>query len=708
MIDFSTRLTKHCFDLGDMTAVFAVFDGITQLILLPEGMSGNLNDEKICGVSPKGCIIGYEPLIHLALSGDGYTCDYTSGTSQRNSDTALSLRLVDIHCESDGKKHTVVSKFENGKGLTAINFIEYIEGTYFLTTYNKLENTGEEVVVEALPSFNVSGISPFNRYNDASQMVLHKMISNWSGEGKLYSVTLDKLALETSWSGLGVREEKWSQIGSMPACKQLPFVAIEDKDSGLCWAATMEAPCSWVMETVFRNGNVSIGGGQGDFLTAHWRKKLGFNQSFTTRKAFLTVVKGGLEKACDRLVRRFDSDGKIKEKERALPIIYNEWCSSWGKPRYDELSEILPLTKELGCKYFVVDDGWFYSEKKLLGDWEVSKAAFPSGLKIFADKVRALNMEFGIWFEFERVTVGSKLYSEHPEWLLTYDGKIIVHQDKAFLDFRKKQVREYLRNKVIKQLIDNGITYLKVDYNDNIGLGVDGADSYGEGLRQHIDAVIDFYREIKSTISDLVLEVCASGGMRHEPLFIDIADMVSFSDAHECPSGVNVAFNLHRFIPPRKLQIWAVIRQEQSLQDVNFTCAKAMLGRFCLSGKLALLSEEIKSAIKEATDYYSTINNIVFSGVTTVIQDDVKSYFDTEGSVYLIRESLDGQYKLIYAFAMNEPNSVFRIDTGDYVFDSAFNKPVDFVVENGRSTFTGGDCRQWGCVIKLRKKSKCS
>ena len=702
MIDFSTRLTKKTFEFGDMVGVFASFDGVTQFILLPKGTENNINDEKICGISPKGCVISLEPMVHIALSGDGYSCDYTPGNTQRNSDTALALRLANQETIDDGNKLKLITTFEDGKGLVVRNILEYISKTSFLTTYNQVINNGEEVTIESLPSFNISGISPFERYNDTKNIVLHKMISNWSGEGKLYSVSAEKLALETSWSGLGVREVKWSQTGSMPARKQLPFVAIEDKHFGLCWAATMQAPCSWIIETVFRNGNISIGGGQGDFLTGHWRKKLRTGDTFTTRKAYITVTKGNLEVACNRLVSRCDFLETVKEKETSLPVIYNEWCSSWGKPRHDELVEVLPQAKALGCKYFVVDDGWFYDKQKYLGDWEVSDVAFPYGLKKFGEKVKENQMEFGIWFEFERVTVGSKIYDEHPEWLLTYDGKIIVHQNKAFLDFRKPEVISYLRNKVIKQLKENDIKYLKIDYNDNIGLGVDGAESYGEGLRQHVNAVIEFIEELKVAIPDLVLEICASGGMRHEPKFISLADMVSFSDAHECSSGVNIAFNLHRYILPRKLQIWAVIRQEYTVEDVNFTCAKAMLGRFCLSGKLATLEQEIKKSIKTATDYYATITDIIDKGVTTVIYDQVDSYFVTKGSVYLIRESLNGKEKLLYAFAMDEPNAEFNIEIGDCSLVSAFNKPADLTIKDGKITFTAKQCKQWGCVLRLR------
>lgn len=708
MINYSERITKKFFKFSDMIGVFATVDDTTQFILVPKGTENDLCDEKLCCVSPLGCIIHKEPVLHIAVSGDGYACDYTSGTTQRNSDTAMSLKLVFQNVEELDETIVLTSVFENDKGLSVKNIIEHRKGSGFLSIYNQLQNNGEEILLESLPSFNLSCISPFDRFNDTENIVLHKFISGWSGEGKLYSVSCDKLGLESSWSGLGIREEKWSQTGTMPARNQLPFVAVEDKKNGVCWAAMMEAPASWEIETVLRNGNISIGGGQSDFITGHWRKKIETGEVFTTRKAYVTVINDGLENACDRLVKAYDYFDVIKEQERTLPVLYNEWCSSWGKPRHDELLDVLPFAKEVGCKYFVVDDGWFqntYGEtKKVLGDWYVHEEAFPYGLKAFSKEVQKRDMTFGVWYEFERVSICTDIYKRHPDWVLTYEGKPIIHQGKAFFDFRKKEVVDYLREKVINNLIESEIGYMKVDYNDNIGLGVDGAESYGEGLRAHMEAVIEFFKEIKRAMPNLILEICSSGGMRHEPNFLRLADMVSFSDAHECPSGVSIACNLHRYIPPRKLQIWAVIREEYTVQDVCFTCAKAMLGRFCYSGKLATKSFEVLSVMKNATSYYESITDIIANGKTTVIYDDVKSYLHTKGIVYLIRESLDGKEKLLYAFAIAKPCSKFCIEIGEFTIKSAFNAPVDLKMQEGKVCFTSDNCTQWGCVLRLQKK----
>lgn len=694
-----------------MVGVYATVNGVTQFLLLPAGAEKELNEEKIKGISPLGVLINEEPLMHVALSGDGFARDFTAGATLRNSSTAYALRLRDQTLEEEDGAVTLVSRFENGKGLIAWQYVSIARGEGAVTVWNELFNEGEEVTVEALPSFNISGISPFGRFHNPQDIVLHKLLSHWSGEGRLLSVTTDKLALEPSWSGLGIRTEKWIQTGTMPARGQLPFVAVEDKAHGVCWAAVMEAPASWVIETVFRNGNISVGGGRGDFLTAHWRKKLRRGEALRSDKAFLTVVRGSLNEACDRLVRVYDRLDKIKPAEEELPVLYNEYCYSWCKPTAEKLRNIIPVAERLGCKYFVVDDGWFKKDygrgARELGDWAADTDAFPGGIGSFSEEVRGHGMALGLWYEFESVTDGSDVFREHPELLLTYDGKPILHGERAFFDFRKEETRKYLREKVIRNLAENKVGYMKVDYNENIGLGADGAESYGEGLRGHIEGVLSFFEEIKRELPDLVLEICSSGGMRHEPKFLQLADMVSFSDAHENPSGVNVACNLHRYIPPRKLQIWATIRDDYGLEDVRFTAAKAMLGRYCLSGNLATKSEEVLRELEKSVAFYRSITHIIARGRTLYIDDgEIKSYLTPKGRTVLVRESLDGREKLLYAYAVDAPEKSFRVKIGNYRVKGGYNLPDGLRIDGGEITFAAKDCRMWGCVVHLVQEEK--
>ncbi len=702
-------IDKKFYNLGDIAVCFITVDGVTETVFVPADMTDRLNDEKLAGISPLGWMISPETQVHIALSGDGISNDFSPGNTLRNSDTAFSLKFKGAKYEEQSEKQILIAAFENDKGLVARQ-VYSCTGAGYLETYTELENRGDNVIVEALPSFNMARISPFERFDDPNDIVIHRLLSNWSGEGKLYSVSAADIAFEASWSGLGVRTMRISQTGTMPARGYLPFISVEDKKNGVCWAAKTEAPASWTIEAVFRNNAISVGGGRGDFLSAHWRKTLKTGETEKTNKAYLTVTKGSLENAAARLARHFDDTDEIKDVERDLPVLYNEYCYTWGKPEAKTLEKMLPEIAALGCKYFVIDDGWFYNvyndKRYVIGDWNVNKEYYPEGLKAFADKVRSYGMIPGVWYEFEGVSEHSDVYRDHPDWLLTRDGKIINNGGRAFLDFRKEEVLNYLREKVIKNLVNCGIGYMKVDYNSNAGFGADGAESYGEAIRQHIDAVLAFFEEIKRSVPSLVLEICSSGGMRHEPRFLSLGDMCSFSDAHENAGGVPVAMNLHRFIPPRKLQIWATIRDDYNADDVKFTVAKAMLGRICFSGNLGNKPQEIIDILKESVSFYEKLKPTIANGDTITIENGgISTYLFTKGSPYLVRRSADGKKKIVYAFAIDSENHDFSIDCGDYSVLDTFNAPENTHIADGKLLFTSGKEKNFGCVILLQKNN---
>ena len=135
-------------------------------------------------------------------------------------------------------------------------------------------------------------------------------------------------------------------------------------------------------------------------------------------------------------------------------------------------------------------------------------------------------------------------------------------------------VNQYLTEHVIEFLKKYGFEYMKMDYNDTVGMGCDGYESIGEGLRQNMAAAREFVEKVKKEIPGIVLENCASGGHRLEPGYMALTSMASFSDAHECVEIPVIAANLHRVILPRQSQIWAVIRKNRFTEkDFIFSCS---------------------------------------------------------------------------------------------------------------------------------------
>ena len=66
--------------------------------------------------------------------------------------------------------------------------------------------------------------------------------------------------------------------------------------------------------------------------------------------------------------------------------------------------------KAVGVELFVLDDGWFgerNSDTAGLGDYTVNRKKLPGGIEGLAQKITAMGLRFGLWFEPEAVNPDS-------------------------------------------------------------------------------------------------------------------------------------------------------------------------------------------------------------------------------------------------------------------------------------------------------------
>lgn len=345
---------------------------------------------------------------------------------------------------------------------------------------SRYTNNGESTVtLDMLSSFAVK-----NLHGD----VIHRASSFWSAEGRLISRRLVDMNMEQAWCPASVRFEKFGQLGSMPVRKWFPFLVLEDSAAHSFIGVQLYCGSSWQMEIFRREESLSLCGGLADYDFGHWCKTLAPGEVFTTPKAVIAEGRS-LEEVCSKLVKA--QQPRIAEPDRDMPVIFNEYCTTWGNPTEENLEKIAKRLEGSGVKYLVIDSGWYKEEGKdwsgTIGDWNISRAVFPNGLKKAADRIRSHGLIPGLWFEMENTGWEAKAYHEEQHLLKRF-GVPITSGGRRFWDMRDPWVTEYLTDKVIGTLRDNGIGYLKVDYNESIGMGCDGAESLGEGLRQAVAA----------------------------------------------------------------------------------------------------------------------------------------------------------------------------------------------------------------------------
>lgn len=509
-------------------------------------------------------------------------------------------------------------------------------------------------MLEAISSFSISGITPYADDSARNRLLMHRSRSRWSAEGRHEIRTIEDLMLEPSWANFGVRCEKFGAIGSMPVRGFFPFVAIEDKESGVIWAAQNACSSSWQIEAIRSDDNLILTGGLADYEFGHFRKSLKCGKSFITPESYITVAKADFDAVCDRLLDA--QRARLLETQRmtALPALFNEYCTTWGEPSEEKVKEMLSVINGKDFEYFVIDAGWYADSVKgwqdNMGDWNVAKDLFPNGLKPVVEAINAAGMKAGIWFELEVVGKDADVVDDTAH-LLTRDGKVIISGTRRFWDMRNEWVDTYLTGKVIDFLNDNGFKYIKIDYNDTIGIGCDGAESYGEGLRQCVEATKRFYRKIRDNVPGIAIEVCSSGGHRLEPGFMELADYLSFSDAHEEKEIPVIALDLQRLILTQKSQIWAVLRKTDSLKRIAYSVCAGMHGVLCISGDVFDLSAEQWALAREGVSFYKKVSGVIANGFTKRFGPVQNSNRELKDYQVAVRYGNDGDaLVLVHAF----------------------------------------------------------
>lgn len=602
----------------------------------------------------------------IKLKGDEYTGFYSCGLTMLGSSTMG--RFSNVQATDDSN----IYRSEDGLELSVVHMPSAAsDATEILTTFTN--NSDKPVILELLTSFVVPGIKADKIY---------RILSFWSAEGKVKVDSVKDLNLEMSWNKMAFRVEKFGTVGSMPVRKYFPFIALEDSSTGTFTAVMLYSPSSWQIEVICRHDEtLTIAGGIADRDFGHWTKKMQPGETINAPRAVLATG-NSLEDVCDKLVRAQRPD--ISPVDNKMGITFNEYCATWGNPNKDTIKQVCDKIAGKGIQYLVMDSGWYGCDDgywwDYLGNWNINKNRFPEGLAPITEYIRSKGMIPGIWFEFESVAHGSELYDK-DEYLVQKDGVPLTIGGRRFLDLEKKCVQDFLQNNVIDLLKSANYGYLKVDYNDTMGIGCDGPDGMGENLRKKILATQKFFKKLREEIPELVIENCSSGGHRLEPSMMELSSMASFSDAHEISSIPLIAANLQRVVRPDQNQIWAVMRKEDTDSRIYYSLCATMLGRMGHSGDIYDLTDHQWELIDEGMAFYNSVSDIIRDGHTTHIITDADSYNEPEGGQLVIRENGTKTLVVYHRFANSKSLEEFILDKNLITI-----KLNDIITQYGRSS----------------------
>nr|MCR5271473.1 alpha-galactosidase [Lachnospiraceae bacterium] len=356
-----------------------------------------------------------------------------------------------------------------------------------------------------------------------------------------------------------------------------------------------------------------------------FRWQLAPGESFQTPEAvFVYSDKGlnGMSNDFHTLYGRRLARGYWRDKAR--PILINNWEATYFDFTEDRLVEIAKKAKECGVELFVLDDGWFgkrTSDRAGLGDWFANTDRLKNGIKGIADRIEEMDMKFGLWFEPEMVNKDSDLYRAHPDWILKAPG---MHESQGrnqyVLDFSRKEVVDKIYEMMHAILSGAKVSYVKWDMNRSITECYSAgypASRQGEIFHRYILGVYDLYERLTSAFPHVLFESCASGGARFDAGLLYYAPQGWTSDDTDAVERMNIQYGTSLCYPVSSMGSHVSVTPNHQLYrntPLHTRANVAYFGTFGYELDLNKLNDEEIEEVKEQIKFMKKYRELIQFG----------------------------------------------------------------------------------------------
>lgn len=421
--------------------------------------------------------------------------------------------------------------------------------------------------------------------------------------------------------------------------------------------------------------------------------KLNSGDSFQTPEVIFSYTDNGFNALSQQLGAFYAQhliNPHFAHQER--PILINNWEATFMDFTEDKLMPIVERAKELGIEMFVLDDGWFGhrdDDHSSLGDWFVDEKKFNHGIAGFAKRVHDLDMKFGLWFEPEMISIDSKLYQTHPEWMIKTPGRGQTPGRHQFvLDMSRQEVVDYLFGLMSHIIQDAKLDYIKWDMNRNITemYGADlPADQQLEFSHRYILGVYDLYDRLTKAFPDVLFESCASGGGRFDLGMMYYAPQAWCSDDTDAVERIKIQDGTSYGYTP---SMWgahvSAVPNDQvgRLTSIDMRAKVAYFGAFGYELDVTELSDEEQATIKQQVAFYKQYRKLFQFGTfyrleTPDTSDNVYGWetvsHDKQTAIGMRYQILNGANPayIRYYFKGLDPERRYTVNDGSEVFSGA-------------------------------------
>ena len=325
----------------------------------------------------------------------------------------------------------------------------------------------------------------------------------------------------------------------------------------------------------------------------------------------------GLSRVWHRYERRLAGD----RLHRPRKVLYNSWEATGFDVDAAGQLELAKVAADIGAELFVVDDGWFTGradDTGGLGDWHPDPAAFPHGFDRFVEDVRGLGLDFGLWVEPEAVSPGSRLHTEHPDWVYRVEGRPArLVRNQLLLDLGRPDVQDFVIGTLDRLLGTYAVDYLKWDMNrppterGRPGAGAVDLDA------EHVAGYLRVLDHLRTAHPHVTVEGCAGGGGRVDHLTLARTDVVWPSDNTAPLDRLSIQYGFLHAHAPHVMSSWVTDAPgvfDPRPRSLAFRFVNAMCGVLGIGADLRAWSPEERAEATRWIARYKEVRDVVHHG----------------------------------------------------------------------------------------------
>lgn len=366
-----------------------------------------------------------------------------------------------------------------------------------------------------------------------------------------------------------------------------------------------------------------------------------------------------------RRFHRWGRNHRLAHGNELRPILLNSWEGVYLNINEEAMAGMMHDIASMGGELFVMDDGWFgdryprVTDDRALGDWTVDTNKLPNGINGLIDEARKNGIKFGIWIEPEMVNTRSRLFDEHPEYVIQAKNR---RQEKGrggtqmVLDMSNPKVQDIVFT-VVDTLLTKypEIAYIKWDANAPVmqhGSQYLPADKQGHLNIEYHKGFAKVMDRIRAKYPDVIIQACASGGGRVNWGILPWFDEFWTSDDTDAQQRVFMQWGTSYFFPAVAMASHISVVPNHGTHRVTplkFRADVAMTGRLGMELQPKDMNDEEKDFCRKAIETYKKIRPVVQQGDLYRL----RSPYDNKGMSSLMYVSPDKKEAVFYWFKLD-------------------------------------------------------